>query len=83
MAEGIYGRDNSLLSEPHRPEPPRELFHTHPCCPKWGFQLELWGPPLGRGPGWPRACRSPVGSACSCEPSMNPGEKGSSLEAPW
>lgn len=53
MAEGIYGRDNSVFAELHRPAPPRGQLHTHPAAPKWGFQLELWGPPLGRRLRWP------------------------------
>lgn len=32
---------------------PGGQLHTHPAAPKWGFQLELWGPPLGRRLGWP------------------------------
>lgn len=53
MAEGIYGRDNSLFSELYRPEPPREQFYTHPAAPKWGFQMDLWGPALGWSLIWP------------------------------
>lgn len=50
MAEGIYGRDNSLFSEPYWPEPPRELFHTHPCRPQMGFPAGALGPTPRPGP---------------------------------
>lgn len=53
MAEGIYGQDNSLYSElPGLSHPGSILTHT-PAAPKWGFQLELWGPAFGQSLGWP------------------------------
>lgn len=53
MAEGIYGRDNSLFSELHSLSHPGSSFTHIPAAPKWGFQLELWGPPLGWSLRWP------------------------------
>lgn len=84
MAEGIYGRDNSLFSELQGLSHPGSSFTHVPAAPKWGFQLELWGPPLGWSLRWPHfpSVRSPTGSACSCEPSMNPRERRSGLEGP-
>lgn len=32
---------------------PGSSFTHTPAAPKWGFQLELWGPPLGRSLRWP------------------------------
>lgn len=50
MAEGIYGRDNSLFSELRWPEPPREQFYTHPCNPQMGFPAGALGPTPGPEP---------------------------------
>lgn len=65
MAEGIYGQDNSLYSElPGLNHPWSTLTHTPPA-PKWGFQLEFWGPGFGQSLRWPPfpSVREPHGAA--------------------
>lgn len=71
MAEGIYGRDNSVFAELHRPAPPRGAAPHTPRGPQMGFPAGALGPTPGPEAGmapFPICARALRGPSASVNP---------------